>query len=151
MPPKGRRGILLLHGPAWHLQAHATFICWRCYLVVESCLTLCDPMDCSPPGSSVHDISHARILEWVAISSTRRSSQPRDWTCISCLAGRFFFYHWATKKAITYIRTFQNLFFSSLTGRLSSTNKWNPQAAYLDEMFSLALHFLLTLCPEWCV
>ena len=91
MPPKGRRGILLLHGPAWPLQAHATFICWCCYLVVQSCLTLCDPMDCSPPGSSVHGISHARILEWVAISSTRRSSQPRDWTCISCLAGRFFF------------------------------------------------------------
>ena len=50
----------------------------------------CDPMDCNPPGSSVHDISQARILEWVAISFSRGSSQPRDLTCISCIAGRFF-------------------------------------------------------------
>ena len=50
----------------------------------------CDPMNCSPPGSSVHRISKIRILEWVAISSSRRSSQPKDWTHVSCLAGRFF-------------------------------------------------------------
>ena len=43
----------------------------------QSCLTLCDPMDCSPPGSSVHGISQARILEWVAMSSSRGSSHPR--------------------------------------------------------------------------
>ena len=42
--------------------------CYRCYLVARSCLTLCDPVDCSLPGSSVHGISQARILEWVAIS-----------------------------------------------------------------------------------
>ena len=47
-------------------------------------------MDGSLPGSSVHGISQARILEWVAISFSRGSSQPRDWTCISCIAGRFF-------------------------------------------------------------
>ena len=70
-------------------QVHVTFICC-CYLVVQSCLTLCDPIDCSPTGSSVHGISQARILEWVAISSSRRSSQPRDQTSISCMAGRFF-------------------------------------------------------------
>ena len=46
--------------------------------VAQSCLTLCDPMDCIPPGSFVHGILQARILEWVAISSSRRSSQPRD-------------------------------------------------------------------------
>ena len=56
----------------------------------QSCLTLCDPMDCSPPGSFVHQISQARILEWVAISSSRGSSRPRDWTCISCMVGGFF-------------------------------------------------------------
>ena len=49
-----------------------------------------DPMDCSPPGSSIHGISQVRILEWVAISLTRGSSQPRDWTRIACNAGRFF-------------------------------------------------------------
>ena len=51
------------------------------------------PMDCSPPGSLVHGVLQARILEWVAISFSRGSSRPRDWThvsCISCIAGRFF-------------------------------------------------------------
>jgi len=45
---------------------------------LQSCLTLCDPMDYSPPGSSVHGILQARILEWVAMPFSRRSSQPRD-------------------------------------------------------------------------
>ena len=49
----------------------------------QSCLTLCDPMDCSPPRSSVHGILQARPLEWVAIFSSRGSSRPRDWTCVS--------------------------------------------------------------------
>ena len=57
--------------------------------VTQSCLTLCDPMDCSPPGS-VHGILQARILEWVAISFSRGSSQPRDRTQVSRIAGRFF-------------------------------------------------------------
>ena len=59
-------------------------------LVAQSCRTLCDPMDCSPPGSSVHGISQARILEWVAMSCTRGSPQPRDRTQVSCTAGEFF-------------------------------------------------------------
>ena len=50
----------------------------------------CNPIDCSLPGSSVHGILHARILEWVAISLPRVSSQPRNQTWVSCLAGRFF-------------------------------------------------------------
>ena len=58
--------------------------------VVQSCLTLCDPMDCSPPGSFVHGIFQERILEWVAISFSRVSSQPRDRTQVSHTAGRFF-------------------------------------------------------------
>ena len=59
-------------------------------LVTQSCPTLCYPMDCSPPGSSVHGISQVRILEWVAISFSRGSSQPRDQTQTSCITGRFF-------------------------------------------------------------
>ena len=58
--------------------------------VVQSCPTLCNPMDCSPAGSSVHGILQARILEWVAISFSRGSSQPRDRTRISCIEGRCF-------------------------------------------------------------
>ena len=63
---------------------------------LQSCLTLCDPVGCSPPGSSVQGILQARILEWVALSSCRGSSQPRDRTCIcytSCI-GRRVLYHW---------------------------------------------------------
>ena len=51
--------------------------------VTQSCPTLCNPVDCSPPGSSVHGILQARILEWVAISFSRGSSRPRDWTQVS--------------------------------------------------------------------
>ena len=57
---------------------------------LQSCLTLCDPMDCSPPGSSVDGILQARILEWVAMPSSRGSSWPRDLNHVSCFAGKFF-------------------------------------------------------------
>ena len=55
-------------------------------LVTQSCPILCDSMDCSPPGSSVHEIFQARILEWVTISFSRGSSQPRDQTWVSGIA-----------------------------------------------------------------
>ena len=82
--------------------------CCCCYLVAQSCLTLCDPMDCSLPGSSVHGSSQARILEWVVISFSRESSWSRDRTQVFCLAGNFFFFFFTTewpgkpkKKTIT--------------------------------------------------
>ena len=59
-------------------------------LVAQSCLTLCDPMDYSPPVSSVHGISQARILEWVAIPFSRGSCRPRGGTQVSRIAGGFF-------------------------------------------------------------
>ena len=60
-----------------------------------SCVILCDPMDCSPPGSSVHGIHQARILEWVAMYSSRGSSRPRDRTWVSYISciGRWVFHH----------------------------------------------------------
>ena len=67
-------------------------------LVTQSCPTLCNPTDCSPPGSPVHGILQERILEWVATSFSRRSSPPRDWTRVSCISGRFFTV-WATREA----------------------------------------------------
>ena len=67
----------------------------------QSCPTLCDPMDYSLPGSSVHGIIQARILEWVAISFSRRSSRPRDQTCISCI-GSWILNHWAIWEALGY-------------------------------------------------
>ena len=58
--------------------------------VAQSCLTVCDPVDCSSPGSSVHGIFQARIPEWVAIFYSRGCSQPRDGICLSCISGGFF-------------------------------------------------------------
>ena len=63
----------------------------------ESCLALCDPMDCSPPGSSAHGIFQARILEWIAIRFSRGSSRPRDQTQVFHIVGRFFTI-WATRE-----------------------------------------------------
>ena len=66
--------------------------------LLQSCPTLCDPMDCSPPGSSIHGIFQARILEWMAISSSRGSSLPRNQIHVFCVSwiGRWILYHWAT-------------------------------------------------------
>ena len=76
---------------------------WResFFLVTQPCLTLCNTVDSSPPGSSVHGILQARKLEWVAITSSRGSSQPRDQTCTFCdsCIGRLILHHWATWEA----------------------------------------------------
>ena len=64
-----------------------------CVQLLQWCLTFCHSMDCSPPGSFVHGILHASILEWVSIPFSKGSSQLRDWTrisCVSCIAGGFF-------------------------------------------------------------
>ena len=73
-------------------------ICLSWNEVAQSCPTLWDPMNCSLSGSSVHGIFQARILEWVAISFSRGSSQPRDWTWVSCIAGRLLA-GWATRRS----------------------------------------------------
>ena len=65
----------VLHTTLWDVCMHAKLL--------QSCLTLCDTMDCSPPGSSVLRIFQVRILEWVAMPSSRGSSWPRNRTCIS--------------------------------------------------------------------
>ena len=64
-----------------------------------SCVQLCDHMDCSPSGSTVHGVSQARILKWVARPSSRGPSRPRDRTQVSCFADGFF-YLWATREAL---------------------------------------------------
>ena len=66
--------------------------------VPQLCPTLCNPMDCILPSSSVHGIFQARVLEWIAISFSRGSSQPRDQTLVSCIANRFFI-TWAIGKS----------------------------------------------------
>ena len=84
---------------AVHLQSGLLHKVCRCLLfwLLSPVWFFCDPMDCSPPGSSVHRISQTRILEWVAISSSTGSSQPRDWTRISCIC-RQILYHWAIRE-----------------------------------------------------
>ena len=78
----------LAEGP--HMCMHAKSL--------QLCLNLCNPMNCNPPGSSVHGISQARILEWFAISFSRGASRSRDWTLISCV-GRKILYCWAIGEA----------------------------------------------------
>ena len=88
--------------PAWRIPMVRG--AWRATVPsLKSCPTLCDPVDCyvSPLSFSVHGISQARILEGVAISFCRGSSQPRDWTRVFCVSsiGRRILYHWATREA----------------------------------------------------
>ena len=70
--------------------------------VAQSCPTLCNPMDCSPLGSSIHWIFQVGILEWVAISSPKAVSQPRDRTHVSCASciSRCIFYYLATQETV---------------------------------------------------
>ena len=90
---KSRCGLKLLcyHKTPSHRSDHLYpgRLMYVCTLIVAKLhLTLCDPTDCSPPGSSVHGISKASILEWVAISFSMESSWPRDWTRVSLIVDR---------------------------------------------------------------
>ena len=91
-------------------RCHFTFVKVS---VAQSCLTLCNPMNCSLPGSSVHGILQARILKWVAIPFSKGSSWPRDQTWVSYNAGRFFTV-WATREAPE--KRFQDAISPSKTG-----------------------------------
>ena len=82
---------------SWWLALRIYFLHITC-LDAQPCPTLGNPMDCNPQDSSVHGISQARILEWVAISFSRGSSWSRDWSNISCI-GRGILYHWTTWEA----------------------------------------------------
>ena len=75
---------------------------WKEDEVAQSSLTLCSPMDYSPPGSSIHGILQARVLGWTAISSSRGSSQPRDGTLISRRASSLFTWVWAAREALEF-------------------------------------------------
>ena len=93
-----RLGSCKPHDIFINLSIHNSFVLCQC-LVIQSGPTLCDPMDCSPPGSSVLGILQARILEWVAISFPRESFWSRNQTQVSCIVGRFFTI-WATREAL---------------------------------------------------
>ena len=107
----GTHGIATSSLPGWGLceerlgvQHHSRFAC-HCCLVAQSCPTLCDPMNYSPPGSSALGIFQESILEWVAIPFSRGSSQTMDRTQVSCIAGRFFTI-WDNREGVSYSSRF---------------------------------------------
>ena len=79
-------------------QMHKIWYLWKCHIAcmhAKSLQSLWDSMDCSPPGSCVHGILQARILEWVAMPSSRGSSQPKDWmhiSYVSCISGQILYH-----------------------------------------------------------
>ena len=86
-------GVSFIRAQISFLRAPPSCLAYILHVHAQSCRTLFDPVVCSPPGFSVHEILQAGILEWVAISSSRRFSPPRDQTsifCVSCIAGGFF-------------------------------------------------------------
>ena len=94
-----------------------------CYLVTKLRPTLFDPMDYSPPDSSVHGISQAKTLEWVAISYSGGSSWSRDQTHISCIS-RWVLYGWATREALGHLHTHQ-IFLCALQGLLRNVGRYS--------------------------
>ena len=124
----------LLYNPSsivlilWLKVKNIFFILWKknfigyACAVAELCLTLCDSMDCSPPGFSVHGVFQVRILEWVAISYPRGSFWPRDPTHVSCVSciGREILHHCATWEAQFWL---EYSWFTTLAS-LRCTAKW---------------------------
>ena len=96
--PKNQTGVSCIAGGFFTNWAIREALIYRCFFAL-SCPILCDPIDYSPPVSSVHGILQARILELVAISFSRASSQPRDQIQVSCFAGKLFMV-WATREAL---------------------------------------------------
>ena len=117
--------------PALSTLSHASNLDWwsishnfKVVFVTQLCPDLCDPMDCSPPGSSVHGILQARILEWVAISFFCRSFWPRDWARVSSIAGGFFTI-WASREAQVLFWSFCG-FKKKFFCRVFASNKMQP-------------------------
>ena len=107
--------------------------------IAQLCPALCDPMDCSLPGSSNLGIFQARILEWVAISFSRRSSQPRDWTQVSCTVGRCFTI-WATSE----VQISMQISLSLLPTYLAPFNKWISTLG--QSIWDIAMHRIDSSC-----
>ena len=143
-----------------------------CVLVAQSCLTLCNSMDCSPPGSSIHGILQARILEWVAILFFSRSSRPRDWTCVSCSAwyslpsepgGKptfhvcSYFQYVCTLRVLHFLSFFLSSFLptlltpSSLCSFLSSCAFWHSKFYKCMEVIKDPITDLIKICSKGVV
>ena len=119
-------------------------------LVIQSCLTLLNPMDCSLPGSSIHGNLQARILEWVAIPFSRGSSWPRDWSWVSCIAGRFFTI-WATRETWMYWKCIPKTSLPQVSKFHYRTVSFNRASEPLESSFKV--HFLSRhlLSSSWLI
>ena len=114
-------------------------------LVTQSCLTLCDPVDCSLPGSSIHGIFQARSLEWTAISFSRESFWPRDWTQVSRIASRLYcLSHQGSPGNMLMSYIFKSKIKSTkLSGTLETESKQkclNPTILWMDSIVRLKGH-----------
>ncbi|CAI9167020.1 unnamed protein product [Rangifer tarandus platyrhynchus] len=125
----------------------------------QSCPTLCDPMDCSPPGPSVRAIFQTRILEPVALPFSRGSSRPRDQTHVSCITciGRWILYHYATWEALESAYRLPNFpfhFGHQAAWRLMLVLHAAPMMGFMSctcTMIFPAFYFnLLTFCSQVC-
>ena len=120
------------------------------------CLTLCNPMDYSPSGSSVHEIFQARMLEWGAISCSRGCSQPKDWTCVSCVScsSRWILDQCTTWEACSTIGPYYATSLNFLTLRFKGFLAQFPLLSAPSHLpnLSLWLHLCLydTSCPAQC-
>ena len=120
--------------------------------VAQSCLTLCDPVGCSLPGSSVQGISQPWRLEWGAISFSRGSSRPRDQTCVSCI-GRWVLYHCTTgspivsmfrsDQSLSPVQLFVTPWIAARQASLSITNSWSSFRLTSIESVMPSSHLIL--------
>ena len=129
------------------LQRIVKQLCFCCHLVTKLCPTLCDPMNCSPLGSSVHGISQARRLEWVAISFSGWSSQPWNQTHAFCRAGRFFSTESTGKPQATVLQYFVLSCFNKMIEMKLRAEGWAEYQLYF--FFFIQEVPLFHLLPEY--
>ena len=120
-----------MQNPFWLWVSEA-----MCYVLAQSCLILCDPMECSPPGSSVHEILPARILQWSAMPSSKGSSKPRGQICISydSCNGRLFT---TSSTQIYYLDNSDYSFKSNVLCQFRQKYKMNSLSRLMHVVFSL--------------
>ena len=146
---KSSNGLLqnFKSGPYVFWMDFSFFFCCCC-LVAKLCPILCDPMDCSPLGSSVHGILQARILEWVAITSSRGSSLPRDQihvSYVSCIARHVLYHqhHLGSSLVSSFWDTIDMVKFMVSFSTVSLTNlAWLDQQVFLVLFWNITVHII---------
>ena len=129
--------LIVFHIP---LYSPTSLLVWKSWCAAQSCPTLCDPMNCSLPGSSVHGILQAGILKWVAISFSRRSSWPSDRTYLFCIAGRFLTI-WATDHKKEKFSIFAWIFIMAYYSDIKRLfQNWSLTASNQTSFWTLFLH-----------